>query len=371
MTHFRINALDQSPISVGQSPTEAIKETSALAVFCEAQGYHRFWVAEHHNTSAFAGAAPEILMAHLAAVTSDIKIGSGGIMISHYSPLKIAEQFRMLATLAPGRIDLGIGRAPGGDARTSAALQAGPKAWPPEVFPQQVEMLRQLLEDAAGLSGAEGGWPDDHPYQTIHAQPTGSAAPQIWVLGSGGDSAIYAAQFGLPYVYAHFIGGDDGLNAIEMYKQHFKPSRDCQRPLVGFALSALAAETQADADYYTAPRNLWAVRFLQGQGGIFPSLEQAANYTYDAREKLILDQVRARSLSGTPATIVDGLIDLKTAHDVDEFFIVTITPDATARQASYGLIAEGLRGRNLIGNPALRHSAQKAKLPTVNRASST
>ncbi len=357
MAGFHINVLDQSPITSGMSPTEAIHETAALAQFCEAQGYHRFWVAEHHNTSAFAGAAPEILMAHLAARTSQIKIGSGGIMISHYSPMKIAEQFRMLATLAPGRIDLGIGRAPGGDARTSAALQAGPQAWPPEVFPQQLEMLRQFLDDAEGLSGEAGGWPDDHPYRTLRAQPTGSAAPQIWVLGSGGDSAIYAAQFGLPYVYAHFIGGEDGQHAMNIYRQHFKPSRNCTRPVVGFALSVLAAETEDAASYYAASRNLWAVRFLQGQGGIFPTLEEAAAYSYDAREQLILDQVRSRSLSGTASQVAEHLIERQKTNDVDEFFLVTITPDAEARRSSYALIAQELQKRGLIANSSLRHIA--------------
>ncbi len=357
MSEFHINVLDQSPIASGMSPTEAIHETAALAQFCEQQGYHRFWVAEHHSTSAFAGAAPEILMAHLAARTSKIKIGSGGIMISHYSPMKIAEQFRMLATLAPGRIDLGIGRAPGGDARTSAALQAGPQAWPPDVFPQQLEMLRQFLDDAEGLAGEAGGWPDNHPYRTLHAQPTGSAAPLIWVLGSGGDSAIYAAQFGLPYVYAHFIGGEDGQHAIDIYRQHFKPSRNCPRPLVGFALSALAADTEEAASDYAASRNLWAVRFLQGQSGIFPTLEEAAAHSYSEREKLILDQVRARSLSGTPSQVAAHLIERQKLHDVDEFFLVTITPDAEARRTSYALIAQELHRRELLTNPSLRHIA--------------
>ena len=172
----KLNALDQSAITTSGDSETAIYETVALAQYLDSIGYHRFWLAEHHNTAAFAIAAPEILIAHIAAHTKNLRIGSGGIMVPHYSPLKIAEQFRMLETLAPNRIDLGIGRAPGGDPRTAAALQAGPKAWPIEVFPQQVEMLLQFLQDAAGLTGAAGGFPADHPYQGIHAQPMGGAA---------------------------------------------------------------------------------------------------------------------------------------------------------------------------------------------------
>lgn len=340
MSSLVINVLDQSPIAEGSSAQAAIAETISLAEFCESLGYHRYWVAEHHNTPAFAGAAPEILIAHLAAKTSKMHIGSGGIMISHYSPLKIAEQFRSLASLAPGRIDLGIGRAPGGDARTSAALQAGPRAWPPEVFPQQVEMIKQFLEDAAGLSGQEGGFPADHPYQGIHAQPSGGPPPSMWLLGSGGDSAVYAAQFGLPYVYADFIGGPEGRHVIDLYRRNFSPSPFCPEAKIGFALSVLAAPSQAEADYYSASRNLWAVQFRLGQAARFLPSSVAAAYTFNETEAMILSQVKARTISGTGELVAEQLRDLKIQHQVDEFFLVTITPDAPARRNSYALVAQ-------------------------------
>ena len=347
MAYIILNALDQSPISQDTNAANAIAETVALAQHCEFLGYQRYWVAEHHNTSSFAGAAPEILMSYIAAKTNRIHIGSGGIMIGHYSPLKIAEQFQMLAALAPGRIDLGIGRAPGGDMRTSAALQAGPKAWPPEAFPEQAQMLRQFIEDAAGQTDAEGGFATSHPYQGIHAQPVGAIMPRMWMLGSGGDSAIYAAQFGLPYVYAHFIGGDDGQNVIQLYKDHFKPSQYLDTPYLGFAVSALVAETEKEADYLSGPRNLWATRHRTGQANVFSSLEEAAAYNYTETGRDILEQVKQRSLNGTPSHVVDRLENLSYNHDVDEFFVITITPDAEARRASYGLLAEevALRGK--------------------------
>ena len=192
MIDFSLNALDQSAITTASDASQAVYETVELACYLDGLGFRRFWLAEHHNTAAFAGAAPEVLIAHIASRTSRISVGSGGIMLPHYAPLKVAEQFRMLETLAPGRIDLGIGRAPGGDPKTTAALQSGPKAWPVEVFPQQVEILLQFLEDAMGLSGDQGGFAPDHPYQGIHAQPRGAGRVPVWMLGSGGDGAFHA-----------------------------------------------------------------------------------------------------------------------------------------------------------------------------------
>ena len=345
MSDFALNALDQSAIVTSGSPRDAVAETVDLACHLDALGYRRFWLAEHHNTSAFAGAAPEILIGHIAANTTHISVGSGGIMLPHYSPLKVAEQFRMLATLAPGRIDLGLGRAPGGDPRTAAALQPGPKSWPPEVFPQQVEMLIQFLEDANGLSGTTGGFPDEHPYQGLHAQPIGPETVPVWMLGSGGDGAFHAAQFGLPYVYAHFINPDNLDSALSSYRANFKTSRQESTPRAALAISLLVADSEEEADYYARPRNIWASQLMQNKAGRFPTLQEAQDYQPTPQDAAILEMIEARSLTGTIDKVASSLEKTVKDHQIDEVFALTLIPDLQARKTSYGSLADafGLR----------------------------
>lgn len=336
---FVFNALDQSAITTTTSAEQAVNETVELACYLDKLGLRRFWLAEHHNTAAFAGAAPEILIAHIAARTQHLCIGSGGIMLPHYSPLKIAEQFRMLETLAPCRIDLGLGRAPGGDAKTGAAMQAGPKAWPVEVFPQQVQMLLQFIEDAMGLSGNHGGFPDEHPYQGIHAQPMGPRRVPVWMLGSGGDGAIHAARFGLPYVYAHFINPDHLQATAAAYRKHFIPSRWLQKPKILLAASVLAADTQEEADYNARPRNLWAAQMMQNKAGRFPSFEEAVNWNMTPADQDFFELIRERSFTGPPDTVLQRLDEIRRRYSIDEFFLLTLIPDLQARKHSYALLA--------------------------------
>lgn len=349
MTDFALNALDQSAIVTDTTPAQAVAETVALAQYLDTLGYRRFWLAEHHNTASFAGAAPEILIGHIASKTQNLSVGSGGVMLPHYSPMKVAEQFRMLTALAPGRIDLGLGRAPGGDARTAAALQPGPKAWPPEVFPQQVEMLIQFLEDANGLSGEHGGFTDAHPYQGLHAQPMGPETVPVWMLGSGGDGAYHAAQFGLPYVYAHFINPDNLDTALQTYRTHFKASRQESAPKATLAISLLVAESQEEADYYARPRNIWATQLMQNKAGRFPTLQEAQDWSLTPQDAALLDMLEARSLTGTPETVAEKLSALVKTHAIDEVFALTLIPDLQARKTSYALLGKafGLRAPSL------------------------
>ena len=353
---LHLNALDQSAICTSGDSQTAIYETVALAQYLDSIGYHRFWLAEHHNTAAFAIAAPEILIAHIAAHTKNLRIGSGGIMLPHYSPLKIAEQFRMLETLAPNRIDLGIGRAPGGDPRTAAALQAGPKAWPIEVFPQQVEVLLQFLQDAAGLTGADGGFAADHPYQGIHAQPVSGAISgamgghvlPVWMLGSGGDGAIHAAQFGLPYVYAHFINPDNLAQAAQSYRQNFAASAFMDAPKLAIAISVLVADSQEQADYLARPRNIWAAQLLQNRAGRFPTLAEAQDWQPEnQREGDLLAMIQARSLTGTADEVAEKIDALSRPYDVEEIFILTLIPDIEARKTSYRLLSRQFAGEKI------------------------
>ncbi|HEX7726106.1 MAG TPA: LLM class flavin-dependent oxidoreductase [Rhizomicrobium sp.] len=338
---MRLSVLDQSPIRKDGSASDAVAETIALAKATEALGYHRYWLAEHHNTGSFAGSAPEVLIARVAAETKTIRVGSGGVMLTHYSPLKVAEQFRMLELLNPGRIDLGIGRAPGTDPRTAQALQAGPQGFGIDAFPSQVFLLKQFLEDASG--GA--AMPDDHPYRGIHAMPRGVTRPQMWMLGSGIHSAVYAAQLGLPFSHAYFISPDGSMDAVAAYRERFKPSVWCEKPTISMGVAALAAETEEDAARLSASRNLWVVRLLTGRPIAFPSPEESLAYPFSEQELALLKTVEARSIVGTPDQVKARLELLARQHGAEEMVIVTITYDYESRLRSYELLAKefGLR----------------------------
>ena len=337
-----LSVLDQSPIRKGGSAAEAFANTIDLAKQAERLGYSRYWLAEHHNTSSFAGSAPEVLIAAVAAATNHIRVGSGGVMLPHYSPLKVAECFRVLETLYPGRIDLGVGRAPGGDMRTTRALQPGPQAYDVGVFPQQVELLRQFLEDAMGLHGEEGGFPADHPYVGLHATPRGPGMPALWMLGSGGDGAIIAAQLGLAYCFAHFINQDAGTQPLELYRRNFRPSRDNVSPRGSIAVSVTVADTEEEAKRIASSRNLWVMHLLQNRAGSFPSIEEALAYPYTDQDRVMLRAIEQRSITGSPENVRGKLLALGEAHGVDDFVILTITYDQKDRVRSYELLAEAM-----------------------------
>lgn len=334
---MRLSVLDQSPIPKGGSASRAIGETIALAKAAEALGYHRYWLAEHHNSNSFAGSCPEILIGRVASETKTIRVGSGGVMLTHYSPLKIAEQFRMLEVLNPGRIDLGLGRAPGSDQMTARALQAGPQGWDIDAFPSQVHLLRQFLDDASG----QAPLPSDHPYRGIHAMPRGEAAggPELWLLGSGVHSAVYAGELGLPFSHAYFIGAEASLDAVAAYRERFKPSAACPRPRVSLGVAALAAETEEEARALARSRNLWVVRLLTGRPIAFPAPDEANDYPYTDQERALLRTVERRSVVGTAEQVRTALLALAEAHDAEELVVVTITYDYASRLRSYELLA--------------------------------
>jgi luciferase family oxidoreductase group 1 len=335
---MRLSALDQSPIRKDGSAADAVAETVALAKACDAMGYHRYWLAEHHNSNSFAGSCPEILIGRVASETRNIRVGSGGVMLTHYSPLKVAEQFRMLEVLYPGRIDLGVGRAPGTDQRTAAALQAGPQGWGIDAFPSQVHLLRQFLDDA----GEREPLPPDHPYRGIHAMPRAPSptGPELWMLGSGLRSALYAAEFGMPFSHAYFISPEGSHEAVAAYRERFKPSAQCPKPLVSLGVAALAADTEEDAEALAASRNLWVVRLLTGRPIPFPPPDEARDYPFTEQELALLRTVRRRSVVGTAAQVRADLLQLASEHDAEELVIVTITYDYASRLRSYELLAQ-------------------------------
>jgi len=336
---MKLSVLDQSMITTGRSPDSAIRETVELARLCDQLGYHRFWVSEHHASDSVAGSAPEVLLGALAVSTQRIRLGSAGIMLPHYSSLKVAEQFRVLEALAPGRIDLGLGRAPGSDGRTAFALNPN-AAEAAGLFPSQ---LRDVIAWTSNQPLIEG-----HPFRGIVAQPTGAHAPEIWVLGSSAYGAQVAAHFGLPYCFAYFFSeGQGAQEALDLYRDTFRPSARHPSPVSAAAVFALAAETQAEAERLFSSREVWRAERERGRYVALPSADEAAAYAFSDAEIGRNAALRSRSPCGTPDLVADRLLALGDALGLDEIAIVTAAHDASARRRSYSLIAETMLKPNL------------------------
>lgn len=333
---LRLSVLDQSPVAQGRSPADAWAETVELAGLCDGLGYRRYWLAEHHGTPALACSAPEIMIAHLAARTRHMRIGSGGVMLSHYSPLKVAEQFRMLELIHPGRIDLGLGRAPGSDGLTAVALASGPNGYSdgrfdPRHFPRQVADLLGYLND---------DMPADHPFAKVTAMPSGTGAPPVWMLGSSDQSAQVAALLGTAFCFAHFIGGAAGMEAMALYRKLFRPSALLQQPQGMVGTFVLVAESQAEAERLATSRDLFLLRLRQGRHLPYPSPEEALAHDYSPQDRAIVADGRSRGIVGTPDRVRHELEALAQGHGVDEVVALTIAHDFEARKRSYRLLAE-------------------------------
>src|SRR5919109_3225124 len=304
----RLSVLDQSPVRSGAQPADAIRETLALAEACDRLGYTRYWLAEHHSTAALAGSAPDVLIGQVAARTERIRVGSGGVMLQHYSPLKVAESFRVLETLFPGRIDLGLGRAPGSDQLTARAL-AGPAGGSPEFFPQQVGDL---------LAWLGGEPPPEHPFARVRAMPTGDTAPEVWLLGSSDQSAALAAHFGTAFSFAHFINADGGAGVTRAYARAFKPAALLGAPRASVAVFVVCAPTEAEARRLAQSRDLFIVRLYTGRSSRYPTVAEAEAYQYTAREWMIVEHARRRRIAGTPEQCRARLRALAAEYGVDE-----------------------------------------------------
>lgn len=328
---LRLGILDQSPVRRGGTPHEALLATLELAAAADRLGYSRYWVAEHHNTPTLASASPELLIPLIASRTERIRVGSGGVMLTHYSSLKVAETFRMLETLFPGRIDMGLGRAPGSDRRTAAALQHGPGALPLEAYPEQVRDVLRYMRDEV---------PADHPFHGIRAVPPGPSMPVPWLLGSAYDSARFAAEQGLPFSFAHFISPAGGPKVVQEYRDHFRPSELCPEPLVNVGVAALCAETDADAHRIGLSRHLMRLRREQGraEGGV-PSIEEALQTEFTEPEIDYIRYQQSLTFEGNPQRVAQGLRELAAEYEVDEVLVVTITHDYADRLRSYELLA--------------------------------
>jgi luciferase family oxidoreductase group 1 len=328
---LQLSVLDQSTALSGQPEDAAIRDTLDMARHCESLGYHRFWVSEHHNHDSIVGTAPEILIAAIAAATGRIRVGSAGIMLPNTSPLKVAEQFRVLEAIAPGRIDLGLGRAPGTDGRTARALNPN-VAEDAELFPTHLRDLLAWIQDQP--------LPDNHPLRGIRAHPTGPGAPEVWILGSSAYGAQVAAWFGLPYCFAHFITEGQGAEqALEIYRRDYRPSPRHPQPHAAICVWALAAETEAEAHRLYASRALW--RILRDRNDLrpLPTPEEAEAFTYSEPERARIAAMREAALIGTPDRVADRLRTLARRLRVDEIAVLTWAHDAQARQRSYALLA--------------------------------
>ena len=328
---LKLSVLDQSPISAGATPTQAISETIELARAADRLGYHRYWLAEHHSSGGLAGTAPEVLIARVAAETRDMRIGSGGVMLSHYAPLKVAEAFRVLEALYPGRIDLGIGRAPGSDQHTARALQHGPGALGIEHFPSQIADLLAFLDNAL---------PDGHPFAGVRAMPAGPGTPEFWLLGSSDQSAAYAAWFGAAFSFAHFINDQGGPEVMAAYRDHFRPSPRLAAPQGSIGVFVICAESEAEARRLAASRDLWRLRLDQGILGPVPTVEEALAYPYSEAEQARVAFHRRRQVVGDQDRVRESLLALAARYGVDELVIVSVCHGFDPRLRCYELLAE-------------------------------
>jgi luciferase family oxidoreductase group 1 len=326
----KLSVLDQSPISEGFTGTDALRNSVDLARLAESLGYHRYWVAEHHATPMLASPSPEALIGPIAALTSRMRVGSGGVMLPHYSPLKVAETFSMLSGLFPGRIDLGIGRAAGTDPLATFALQRDRRESSPDDFPQQLQELLGYLED---------NLPSDHPFASVAKLPGKPETPELSLLGSSPQSAIWAGELGLPYVFADFINSE-GSHLAALYRERFKPSARLAEPRVTVATWALAAESKEEAERLATSSRM-ALSLLRTTGKLIrvPTIETATRFLEEPAGALPIAR-RRRMTVGTGDVVREGLKSIAEDYGATELMIVTITHSHEARRQSYKLIAE-------------------------------
>jgi luciferase family oxidoreductase group 1 len=327
MAPLRLSVLDQAPIAEGGTGAAALRNSVDLARLTDELGYSRYWVAEHHGMPMLASTAPEILIAEIAAVTDRIRVGSGGVMLPHYSPFKVAETFSMLSGLHADRIDLGIGRAPGSDRETMWALQRDRRQMSPDDFPEQLAELLAYLED---------DFPENHLFARLAALPGAPGTPDVWLLGSSPQSAIWAAELGLPYSVADFINPQAAENA-RLYRERFVPSQRRARPVTTVCVSAICAETDEEAQRLASSGRMAFTLLRRGQLIPVPTVEKALAFLADPA--LGDGSGGRRAVVGTPDFVRAGLEQVAAEYGADEVLVVTITHDHEARRRSYELIS--------------------------------
>ncbi len=328
---YRLSVLDLSPVSSGSSSAQALRNTLDLASLADELGYRRYWLAEHHNTPLIASSAPEIMIAQVANVSRRMRVGSGGIMLPNHSPLKVAEMFRVLEALYLGRIDLGLGRAPGTDPMTALALRRSREAVSADDFPQQLDELLAYLNEEQ---------PKSELFQQIRAMPDGVACPEIWILGSSDYSARLAAQMGLRFAFAHHIQPWPAVPALNFYNRNFKASVSLKAPQSLIAVSVICAETDERAEELARPLELTLLRFRLGKRNRLPTIAEATEYPYTAAERIIVRESRERFFVGSPATVRAKLATLAEQAGTHEIMVTTMIHNHAERRRSYELLAE-------------------------------
>lgn len=328
-----LSVLDQSPISEGSTGSQALHNTLELARLADDLGYTRYWVAEHHGGPMLAGAAPEVLIAAIAAATEGIRVGSGGVMLPHYSPFKVAEVFSILAGLHPGRIDLGIGRAAGTDPLTTFALQRDRRQASPDDFPQQFAELLAYLDDSL---------PEDHPFRRLAATLPGRPhTPEPWLLGSSEQSAVWAAQLGLPYAFADFINSD-GAELTALYRRRYAAEQPAGAPRTAVAAWVLCADSDEEARHLATSARMSFIQLRRNQLIPVPPPEKAVEFLRGEGREFLGSAQRRRWILGTPDHARQEIIKLAEEYGAQEVIVVTITYDHGARMRSYELLAEAM-----------------------------
>ena len=329
---MRLSVLDQAPVTSGHTGEQALQNAVELAQVAEELGYHRMWMAEHHGGVSFASSAPEVVTAYLAAKTNTIRLGSGGVMMMHYSPLKMAEVFKTLSALAPGRIDFGVGRAPGGDANAIYAMSQGQKPMMDGLY-EKLGTTLKLIEDQV---------PEERWYKQTPAAPTGISLPEAWLLGSSGSSAMQAGRMGLGYSFAQFFNGELSEDTLDTYRHHFTPSTFMEQPDISVTYLVTTAETEEEAEYLARPSDLSRLFLMRGQLRQLLTPEAAQEYPLTEIDRMHIANNRSIHLVGTPKQIAQQLQEESERYDFDEAMICSIQHKQRDRLNVYRLLAKEL-----------------------------
>ena len=329
---MRLSVLDQAPVTKGNSARDALKKAEELAVLTDELGYHRMWMAEHHGTNTFASSAPEVTAAHLAAKTKQIRIGTGGVMMMHYSPLKLAEVFKTLSAFSPGRIDFGVGRAPGGDNDSIYALSEGRPPMVNNMY-EKFGIALQFINDEV---------PGDSLYNKTIATPSQVILPEAWLLGSSGNSAIQAGRMGVGYSFAQFFNGQMSKSILDTYKKNFQPSVFMEKPEINVSYMVTTAETIEEAEFEAKPQDIWRLLFMKGRVGQVLTPEEAHTYPLTEMDRMMIKESRKIHLVGSSKEIATLLQEEQERYGFDEAMICSIPHSQVKRLNVYRLLAQEL-----------------------------
>lgn len=327
---MKMSILDQSPISNDKTAKEALNASIKLAQTAEKLGYTRYWIAEHHDMAGLACPSPDVMLGVIGAQTNTIRIGAGAVLLPHYKPYRVAEKYNLLATLFPNRIDLGIGRAPGGSAEATMALS--------DNFLEEVRRQPESIDDL--LHFINQSFPEDHVFSKVSASPVPLTPPKPWLLGTSNKSGLLAAEKGMPYTFGHFMSSENGPEIIEEYYKVFSKNHPKKQPKAMVTVTVICAETTAEAEELALSSQLWSIQQMTGEGLGIPSVSEAKTYSYSEEELNTTKKSKRQMIIGNPEEVKTQLLELQKLYNVDEFMIVTITHDYAARERSYELLAK-------------------------------